>query len=147
MAAICSVGLLAPVAVLMAADAAAEKAVLQAEADRMKALVDGNGAALEKLLGDDLTYVHSAGGPPEGKKELVEEIGSGKRDYAGFSGEEQTARVYGTTAIVNGIAVVTNMAIGKAQPPFKIRYIAVHVNRNGQWQLVAFQATRPPDPK
>jgi hypothetical protein len=124
---------------------AADDQVLQAEQQRFAALVSADVAALDRLLGSDLTYVHSSGGLQD-KPTFIAAFSGGKPRYSAFTGSDLRVRVVGDVAVVNGMAEVTAIGgDGKAQPPFTIRYTDMHVNRAGRWQLVAFQATRPPN--
>jgi len=120
-----------------------EDQVLEAERQRFAALVSADVPALERLLGDDLTYVHSSGGLQD-KPTFIAPFKTGKPRYAAFTGEDMKVRVAGDIAVVNGMAHVTSIgADGKPQEPFTIRYTDIHANRGGRWQLIAFQATRP----
>jgi hypothetical protein len=120
---------------------AAERDVLKAEGDRFAAMVAADADALNLLVGPELTYIHSSGGTMD-KATWVESIRVGKSSYAAFAGDDQHVRVIGSTAIVVGVATVTPKRNGQPGTVFKIRYTAVHVNRNSRWQLVSFQATR-----
>lgn len=141
-AVLCAAGLAIPV--LAAAQTGAEQEVLKAEQARFAAFVSADVNALKALFGDDLTYIHSSGALQD-KATMVGGFESGRTRYKAFTGKDLKARVMGNTAVVNGLADVTTLANGKEGAPFTIRYTAVHVNRGGKWELVAFQATRPPD--
>ena len=55
-----------------------EREVLEADAGRVKALLENDFVALEALLGDDLTYVHS-NGHLDTKASYIEGLRSGLR--------------------------------------------------------------------
>ncbi|HWC29542.1 MAG TPA: nuclear transport factor 2 family protein, partial [Dehalococcoidia bacterium] len=57
-----------------------EREVREADAGRVKALLESDLAALEALLGDDLTYVHSSGAL-DTKTSYIESISSGRARY------------------------------------------------------------------
>ena len=122
----------------------AEQQVLQAEKDRFDAMIKGDRAALERLLADDLTYTHSSA-LFENKAEFIKSVTSGNIDYVSVvpSEADWKVRINGNTAIVNGLASVNVVDSGK-DLKFRLRYTTVHTNRNGQWQLQAWQATRLP---
>jgi hypothetical protein len=128
--------LAAAAAIVMTAGAfaqtsAAEQAVLKADA-----------AALEKLLGDELSYTHS-NASVQNKAAFISDIKTGKIKYLSVEPTDQKARVFGTTAVVTGGASVHVIQNGN-DLTFKIRYTDTHVNRNGSWQMVAWQSTRLP---
>jgi ketosteroid isomerase-like protein len=122
----------------------ADQTVLQAEKDRFAAMVKGDRAALERLLADDLTYTHSSA-LFETKEQFIKSVTGGTIDYVSIvpSESDWKVRVAGNTAIVNGVAAVNVIDTGK-DLKIKIRYTSVHTNRNGQWQMQAWQATRFP---
>jgi len=129
---------------VLAQAAKADQQVLQAEKDRFAAMVKGDRAALERLLADDLTYTHSSA-LFESKPEFIKSVTSGTIDYVSIvpSEPDWKVRVSGNTAIVNGVAAVNVIDTGK-DLKIKIRYTTIHSNRDGHWQLVAWQATRFP---
>ena len=102
------------------------------------------GLALERLLADDLTYTHSSA-LFESKAEFIKSVTGGTIDYVSIvpSEADWKVRVNGNTAIVNGVAAVNVIDTGK-DLKIKIRYTTVHTNRDGQWQMQAWQATRFP---
>ena len=122
----------------------AEQQVLQAEKDRFAAMIKGDRAALEKLLADDLTYTH-ASALFESKEQFIKSVTSGTIDYVSLvpSEADWKVRISGDTAIVTGLAAVNVVDTGK-DLKFRLRYTTVHTNRNGSWQLRAWQATRLP---
>jgi ketosteroid isomerase-like protein len=122
----------------------ADQTVLQAEKDRFAAMVKGDRAALERLLAEDLTYTHSSA-LFETKEQFIKSVTGGTIDYVSIvpSESDWKVRVTGNTAIVNGVAAVNVIDTGK-DLKIKIRYTSVHTNRNGQWQMQAWQATRFP---
>jgi Domain of unknown function (DUF4440) len=121
-----------------------EQQVLQAEKDRFAAMIKADRAALERLLADDLTYTHSSA-LFESKAEFIKSVTGGTIDYVSIvpSEADWKVRVNGNTAIVNGVAAVNVIDTGK-DLKIKIRYTTIHTNRNGNWQLQAWQATRVP---
>lgn len=114
--------------------------ILDIEARRTQALLDGDTATLASLTGDDYTHV---------------ETGGGTRDKAGFLSilsrpgvrfsrwviEENHVRVYGDTAVVTGRYFNCVTTAAGEQPPKHARHIRVYVRRDGRWQNVAHQAT------
>jgi hypothetical protein len=121
-----------------------EQAVLQAEKDRFAAMVKVDEAALNKLLADDLTYVHTSA-VMQTKKEFIDSLKSGAIKYVSVTPTEADwkVRIVGNVAIVNGAAAVHVIDHGN-DLSFKIRYTNIHTNRSGYWQMMAWEATRFP---
>ena len=124
------------------AAAGAEEAVLKADNARFDAMTKADGAALEKLLADELSYTHS-NAQVQDKAAFISDIKSGKIKYLTVEPTDQKARIFGNMAIVTGGASVHVVQNGN-DLTFKIRYTNAHINRGGAWQMVAWQATRLP---
>ena len=60
-----------------------------------------DGAALSKLLADDLTYTHS-GGQFETKANVIKSITTGETIVERIDFSDTTVRLYGKTALVQG---------------------------------------------
>jgi ketosteroid isomerase-like protein len=128
---------------LAAGPSAASSAVGRLDEERTDAMVKGDLATLDRLLGDDLSYVHSST-KVDTKASFIENLRSGASKYKGFQREESSTRLFGDSAVNTGVAVVSVENQGQAPATFKIRYTDVWVNRGGQWQMVAWQSTRLP---
>ena len=124
---------------------AAAGAVGRLDEERTEAMVKGDVAALERLLGDDLSYVHS-NTKVDTKASFLENLRSGASKYKAFQREDSTTRLYGDSAVNTGVATVSVENQGQAPMTFKIRFTDVWVNRGGTWQMVAWQSTRLPAP-
>ena len=115
---------------------AAEKAVIDAEKQRFDAQVNKDYAVLDRVLADDMIYTHSHGGS-DTKQSFVQSIRDGKSKYDGIDVEEQKVRVYGNSAVVNGVILI------KSEPAnTRLRYTDVYIKKNGQWQMVAWQSLK-----
>jgi hypothetical protein len=125
-----------------AAPGGAEAAVLKADNDRFAAMQKADVAALEKILGAELSYTHTSAAV-QNKEEFIGDIKTGTIKYLSVEPKDQKAHVYGNVAVVTGGAAVHIILRGVDQS-FQIRYTNVHVNRNGGWQMVAWEATRLP---
>lgn len=110
------------------------------EAHRFKAMTEGDLAALDRLLGDDLTYTH-ANGWTQSKSEFLESLRSGKLRYLSIEPANEKVRSYGTTAVATGRAVFKVRLDGK-DSQLQLRYVEVYVHRHGRWELVVWQSTR-----
>lgn len=117
--------------------------VLIAEHARTTALEKSDLVALDKILGDDLTYVH-ASGQVDTKASLLEAIRSGEVLYISWHANRLNARVLGDAAVVDGNYAVRVMDRRVKPDPFDINILilAVYARRNGRWQQIAWQSTR-----
>jgi ketosteroid isomerase-like protein len=121
-----------------------EQQVIQAEKDRFAAMVKGDRAALEKLVADDVTYIHSTA-LLQNKAEFIASVLGGTIDYVSITPNEKEwkIRIEGNTAIVNGLAAVNVIDTGKDRK-ITIRFTTVQSNRGGAWQLRTWQSTVVP---
>ena len=123
-----------------------EQQVMQAEKERFAAMVKGDRAVLEKLLADDLTYIHSTA-LLQTKDEFIKSLLAGNIDYVSIvpSESDSKVRVNGNTAIMTGLAAVNVIDTGKDRK-IRIRYTTVYANRGGAWLLQNWQSTVIPEP-
>jgi len=125
-----------------ASAAGAKAAVLKADNDRFAAMQKDDVAALEKILGDELHYTHTSA-VVQTKAQFIDDIRTGKIKYLSVEPNDQNVDVFGNVAVVTGGAAV-HIILNGADQSFKIRYTNVQVNRNGRWEMVAWEATRLP---
>ncbi|MGI8991611.1 MAG: nuclear transport factor 2 family protein [Bryobacteraceae bacterium] len=136
--------LLSSAAVLTAAEtnSKSEKEVLAAMDAWKQATLHKDRAALEKLLGDDLTYSHSSA-MTQSKAEVLDSVMNGKSTAEAIDFKSTTVRVYGNTAVVKGDVDITNNTDGKSTTAH-LNILHVWVKGSHGWQMVARQATRLP---
>ncbi len=125
-----------------AASADPEQALLAADAARWTALAHTDLAALEPLLGEDLSYVHATG-VVQTKPELLAALRSGALHYVDARPSERRARALGTAGIVTGRSAVTVELNGRPAT-VEIRYTATFAEREGRYLLAAYQSTLLP---
>ena len=127
------------------ADAAkAADMVKEMDAKRFQAQMKGDFDALGSLLADDLVYTHSSAAV-DGKTSFIETMRSGRTKYESIEPGEVKVRVYGNTAVVNGVAKLSVTTNGQTNN-FSLRYTDVWVMRDNKWQMVSWQSTRLPEP-
>lgn len=124
----------------VSAQTKAEKQVADAVENLRQAMIDGDGAKLEKIASDKLSYGHS-GGLIESKSEFVKKITSGASDFVSIELSEQTIAVSGDTAIVRHILSANTNDSGKPGT-VKLKILLVWQKNKGQWQLLARQAVK-----
>ena len=117
------------------------EAIRGLERDRFRAMVEGDGEALDSLLAENVSYVHT-NGKRETKRQFIDAIIAGRRRYRQIEIESQDVIDAGAdTCLVSGRALI-EMESKNGALLFPIAYMAVHVQAEGQWQLLALQATR-----
>ncbi|MDB5242309.1 MAG: hypothetical protein JWP57_2934 [Spirosoma sp.] len=127
----------ASTATAMSAD---EKSVADTERQRFEAQVSKNYDVLDKVLANDLTYTHSNGNR-DSKQSYIQSIRDGKSKYDAIDVEEMKVRVYGNTAVINGVCMVKAINNGETANTH-LRYTDVYVRKGNQWQMVAWQSLR-----
>lgn len=122
--------------------AAAEAAILRAEDARIAAMIAADVTALDRCLGNELTYVHS-NGDLETKAQFLSRVGSGELKYKAVRPKDVRVQVFGSSAVVTGLAAMEVRSKG-TDLTMQIRFTNVYVAREGRWEMVAWQSTRLP---
>ncbi len=121
----------------------AAKQVMAAEQARTSALEHSDVATLERLMADDVTYVH-ASGKTDTKRSYLDAIRSGQLRYVSWRPMNLHVRLLGNGAVIDGEYAV-KVTDSRVQPtPFDINIfiLTVYQQRNGRWQQIAWQSTR-----
>jgi Domain of unknown function (DUF4440) len=120
------------------------KQVLAREQARTAALEHSDLAELERIMADDVTYIH-ASGKVDTKKSYLDAIRSRQLRYISWRPMTLHVRILGNSgAVVDGEYAV-KVTDSRVQPtPFDINIfiLTVYERRNGQWQQIAWQSTR-----
>ena len=117
------------------------EAIRGLERERFRAMVDGDGQSLDELLADNLSYVHT-NGKRETKQQFIDGITGGRRRYRQIEVQTQDVLPVGReTCVVTGRALI-EMEANNGALLFPIAYTAIHTQEEGQWRLIAWQATR-----
>jgi len=124
-------------------DAAALVRALETELNA--AIAHRDVAALDRLTGDDCTFI-----TPRGllttKAELLDALAKGEFTYEYRQIYDLRVRVYGEAAVVTGRALYSAQRQGRDYSD-AYRYTRVYVRQNGRWLAVAWQATREDVPE
>ena len=112
------------------------------DAERMAAMVAGDTATLDRILSDDLTYIHTSAAV-DTKTSMLTAIQTGSLNYRKMAERNVQVRAYADTAILNGEADV-EVTSGGSDLTFSLRFTDVYVNGENGWQMVAWQSTRLP---
>jgi len=118
----------------------AQLQVKAVETARFDAMIRGDLRALDTLLARDLTYTHT-GGERQSKAEFEQMLRAGRLSYLGAEPESVAVRIYGNTAIADGLSQM-RVRSASGEEGFTIRFLEAYVQRRGRWQLVAWQATK-----
>ncbi|WP_233828093.1 nuclear transport factor 2 family protein [Paraburkholderia sp. ZP32-5] len=117
------------------------EAIRGLERERFRAMVEGDGQSLDTLLADNVSYVHT-NGKRETKRQFIDGITAGRRRYRQIEVQSQDVLPAGReTYVVTGRALI-EMEANNGALLFPIAYTAIHMHEDGQWRLIAWQATR-----
>ena len=98
--------------------------------------------ALERLLAPEFTLV-STNAEVQTRAQALQEVRAGDPQYERFENHSMTARIYGNTAVVQGITSLKGRSGGT---PFAVdvRFTDTLVRANGHWAIVVSHVTRIP---
>ena len=132
----------------------AEREVRELEAQLNRAVLEGDRAFFERVLAPDFTHTSHTGKFKTRTEWMAEnkfasskeEPKPGKTSYIGFDVDDLAVRIYGETAVVTGRSTPKGQN-SKGEPiRGQYRFLRVWVQRQGQWQVVAFEGTRIAEP-
>ena len=122
-----------------------EQGVRQVLETHHQAVLSRDIATLERIWGDEYTYTDINGNFLT-KAQRIANIQSGATRVDSLNDEEEvTVRLYGNVAVALSHFGLQGQYSGQGTSG-AIRSLHVWVNREGQWQLVAHQATRVAEP-
>jgi len=114
--------------------------VLAVDEARRKAMLEGDVAALDRILAEDVT-IFWGDGTEDNKPSTLELFRSRRLRYDQLEYFNTRVRLFGQTAVLTGEASVK--AAGDGQTiSYLVRSTRLYVNQNGRWELVANQTTR-----
>jgi hypothetical protein len=124
---------------------ALQREILNLELKRVAAMVDRDLALLESILADDLTYTHS-GGRTDTKASFIKLIADPTHSYLGVDySQEEVVPCSPDAALVRGRAQIRLLRAGGEKVSYPVLFLDVYAQRDGRWQMVAWQATRIPE--
>ncbi|HEY0440379.1 MAG TPA: nuclear transport factor 2 family protein [Xanthobacteraceae bacterium] len=107
----------------------------------LRAVRRKDGALLRKLYADSFTHTDSLG-RVQTKEERIRAALAGEPMIEAAPVQELNYRVYGANAIV--VTGKSPLSYARGRRTGQVRWLAVYVRTNSDWQLVASQATRVP---
>ena len=117
----------------------AEQDVLAAQRARLDATIAVDVPALERLMADDLTYVHSSAKLESKAENIAALVASGS--YKSVETSEVVVRVEGDAAVITGLADIT-LKRPDGDMLLPVRFTNVWARRDGAWREIAWQSTR-----
>jgi hypothetical protein len=120
---------------------AQEQALLKIDNARLEVLQKGDAAALDKMLGRELTYVRPDGSVWD-RATYLDAVRSGKLKFTAIKHSEVKARVIGDVGIITGRSDASLTEAGRGQQGGPARYANVYAREKGEWKLVLMQVTR-----
>lgn len=120
----------------------AEK-IIELDRKRMRAMAEKDVATLRAVLADDLVYTHSSA-RRDTKESLIGAMESGATVYTNVEPYDVRAQDLGYAVVLTGAARIEVTSGGKPNA-FSVRFTDVYANRDGRWQMVAWQSTRLPE--
>jgi hypothetical protein len=115
---------------------------LKAEDARYAAQTGGDFAAMERLFGDDLVYVHSSGDLDD-KAAFIEAQRSKAVIYRRMQRSEVKVRVYGPVAIITGRGKFEVTVKGEERTA-NLLFHSIWVKRGGAAQFISWHAAVAP---
>jgi hypothetical protein len=123
-------------------DASAIDEITDAVEQLRKAMISADGAILNQLAHEELTYGHS-GGQMQNKQEFIASFTSGDSVFIEIEITGQTVRIVGNTAVVRHTLSASTNDKGKGPGSVKISILLIWIKNDEQvWQLLARQAVR-----
>ena len=120
------------------ADAITAEEALKAEDARYAAQTGGDFAAMERMFGDDLVYVHSSGDLDD-KTGFIEAQRSRAVVYRTMQRSEAKVRVYGPLAIITARGKF-DVTVNGEERTVKILFHSIWVKRGGAVQFISWHA-------
>ncbi|MBA4852692.1 nuclear transport factor 2 family protein [Emticicia sp. BO119] len=117
------------------------------EKKRFAAQVAKDGEYLNKILADDLIYVHSSG-KTDNKESYVASVLNGSSVYSKVDIEAMLVRTYNKekTAVVNGTVMITQPPVDGKPVLLHLRYLAVYTKDSKKgWQFNSWQSSKLPN--
>ncbi len=113
---------------------------LAAEEERFAAQMTGDIPALERLISDELVYVHSST-VEDTKVSFIESLRSGNVRYRTMERSDTVVRTYGSVAIITGKAQF-GVTVRGQDLTLNLLYHAIWTKGSRGIQFISWQATR-----
>lgn len=121
-----------------------ETSLMQMERDWAQAMINGDMAALDRIMAPDWVLI-SPFGWKQTRAEAMEDFRSGAMKFVSMTPSDLDIRVFGDTAVVTGRSVDKGTYKGQDMSG-EYRFTDVFVKRDGRWQAVSTHVTRVTPP-
>jgi len=112
-----------------------EQAIRQLDNERIRAQIDADAVALDRIYADDFIGVGPSG-TVRTKAQVLSDFTSGDLKFQSIVTDEVQVRVYENTAVETGLSTMSGQDKGKTVPR-DTRFTRVWVKLEGRWRLVA----------
>lgn len=103
--------------------------------ERIKAQINADSAALDRLYADDFIGIGPSG-TVRTKKEVLSDFASGSLKFQSITTADVQIRVYGDAAVETGLSTMKGRDADKVVPE-ENRFTRVWIRQGGRWRLVA----------
>ena len=114
-----------------------ERHVLQLNDEWVKAVMRRDGETLNRVMADDFFFTYPLEG--DDKAQFIADVTSGDLKIEHIRREQVSVRVFGSTAVLTARDSATWLYHGR-ELSGQYKIIMVYAERDGRWQLCAFQA-------
>jgi ketosteroid isomerase-like protein len=121
-----------------------DRQIMQLEKQVRESALKSEVSFVEANYADNYVGVGGTGSAMS-KSETIEARKNGELKYQSIEPSDQRVRVYGNTAIVNGVAALKGSFKGN-DISGTYRFSRVYVKQGGKWKVVNFQATKVQQP-
>ena len=123
-------------------DRLTEHEVMAAEMQRYQAQMDDDYAAMERLIGADLVYIHSSSAVDD-KRTYIASMRSGDVKYRKMRMLDSKVRIFDCLGLMTGTASF-DVTVKGQELTVDLRFTEAWVKRGGKLEFVSWQATRIP---
>jgi hypothetical protein len=119
------------------------KTVTQREAELYRAMLAFDYSALDGLLSDDVSYIHSTG-VVESKSEYFAGLQRGLYEYGDIQILSANTQIIGAAAVTSGVMEMLVGAGGSEKGTIRLQHVLIWRKEAETWRLLLRQATRLP---
>ncbi len=123
-------------------DPVTEAQVQASEDARYAAQTNLDYTALERLLADDLIYIHSSA-VVDNKKSYIDSMRDGSVRYLAMKRSDVQVRTFGCLAVMTGVGQF-DVQIKDKPVTVELRFHSLWISREDRLQFVSWQSTRLP---
>ena len=138
----CFIQIFAGVAHAASCDPVTEAQVQAAEDARYAAQTNLDYSALDRLLAEDLIYIHSSA-VVDNKQSYINAMRDGSVRYLAMKRSEVQVRTFGCLAVMTGIGQF-EVQLKDKPISVELRFHSLWISREGRLQFVSWQSTRLP---